>query len=82
VRRSEFAAGSWIRPLFCALDLRGSKPIWHADLSRIREDVMAKTAKKTTASDGHEAHQFQAEVAKLLHLMVHSVYSDRDVFLR
>ena len=43
---------------------------------------MAKTAKKTTASDGPEAHQFQAEVAKLLHLMVHSVYSDRDVFLR
>ncbi|MCI0465943.1 MAG: molecular chaperone HtpG [Beijerinckiaceae bacterium] len=25
---------------------------------------------------------FQADVAKLLHLMVHSVYSDRDVFLR
>lgn len=38
-----------------------------------------------TASDApHSAtsHQFQAEVAKLLHLMVHSVYSDRDVFLR
>ena len=31
---------------------------------------------------GPTAHQFQAEVAKLLHLMVHSVYSDRDVFLR
>jgi molecular chaperone HtpG len=29
-----------------------------------------------------ESHHFQAEVAKLLHLMVHSVYSDRDVFLR
>lgn len=28
------------------------------------------------------SHPFQAEVAKLLHLMVHSVYSDRDVFLR
>lgn len=39
---------------------------------------MAKTAKKSKA----ESHQFQAEVAKLLHLMVHSVYSDRDVFLR
>ena len=26
--------------------------------------------------------EFQAEVGKLLHLMVHSVYSDRDVFLR
>ncbi len=43
---------------------------------------MAKTAKKSAASDKTEAHQFQAEVAKLLHLMVHSVYSDRDVFLR
>jgi len=39
---------------------------------------MAKTAKKPKA----ESHAFQAEVAKLLHLMVHSVYSDRDVFLR
>ena len=43
---------------------------------------MARTAKKSAASAGPEAHQFQAEVAKLLHLMVHSVYSDRDVFLR
>jgi len=39
---------------------------------------MANTAEKTKA----ESHQFQAEVAKLLQLMVHSVYSDRDVFLR
>src|SRR5689334_1449406 len=29
-----------------------------------------------------ETHSFEAEVSKLLHLMVHSVYSDRDVFLR
>jgi molecular chaperone HtpG len=29
-----------------------------------------------------EAHTFQAEVAQLLHLMVHSVYSESDVFLR
>ena len=27
-------------------------------------------------------HVFEADVAKLLHLMVHSVYSDKDVFLR
>lgn len=39
---------------------------------------MAKTAKKPKA----ESHAFQAEVARLLQLMVHSVYSDRDVFLR
>ncbi len=29
-----------------------------------------------------EARSFEADVAKLLHLMVHSVYSDKDVFLR
>jgi molecular chaperone HtpG len=41
-------------------------------------------ANDTAATAPHSAtsHQFQAEVAKLLHLMVHSVYSDRDVFLR
>jgi molecular chaperone HtpG len=41
-------------------------------------------ANDTAAAAPHSAtsHQFQAEVAKLLHLMVHSVYSDRDVFLR
>jgi molecular chaperone HtpG len=29
-----------------------------------------------------EAHSFQAEVAELLRLMVHSVYSETDIFLR
>ncbi len=29
-----------------------------------------------------ESHTFQAEVARLLHLMVHSVYSNKDIFLR
>ena len=29
-----------------------------------------------------ESHSFQAEVSKLLHLMVHSVYSEKEVFLR
>jgi molecular chaperone HtpG len=37
-----------------------------------------------TATDARppESHAFEADVAKLLHLMVHSVYSDKDVFLR
>jgi molecular chaperone HtpG len=39
---------------------------------------MAKLAKTEIG----KPQAFQAEVAKLLHLMVHSVYSDRDVFLR
>src|SRR5512132_358122 len=30
----------------------------------------------------HESRAFDADVAKLLHLIVHSVYSDKDVFLR
>jgi molecular chaperone HtpG len=29
-----------------------------------------------------ETRSFEADVAKLLHMMVHSVYSDKDVFLR
>ena len=33
-------------------------------------------------SEAAETHRFQAEVAELLRLMVHSVYSETDVFLR
>ncbi|WP_181704514.1 molecular chaperone HtpG [Chthonobacter rhizosphaerae] len=29
-----------------------------------------------------ERHAFEAEVSRLLHLMVHAVYSDKDIFLR
>jgi molecular chaperone HtpG len=36
----------------------------------------------STDDSGPESHAFEADVAKLLHLMVHSVYSDKDVFLR
>ena len=43
-----------------------------------------KTAKGKSAAtaDTTESHDFQAEVSKLLHLMVHSVYSETEVFLR
>ncbi len=37
----------------------------------------------TTATDTKpESRPFEADVARLLHLMVHAVYSDKDVFLR
>jgi molecular chaperone HtpG len=37
----------------------------------------------TTMTDAApETRSFEADVSKLLHLMVHSVYSDKDVFLR
>jgi molecular chaperone HtpG len=40
---------------------------------------LAMTAVDETPS---ESRAFEADVAKLLHMMVHSVYSDKDVFLR
>jgi molecular chaperone HtpG len=39
------------------------------------------TAEKSDTAQS-ESRPFQADVAKLLHLMVHSVYSDKSVFLR
>jgi molecular chaperone HtpG len=36
----------------------------------------------TTDIKEPETRSFEADVARLLHMMVHSVYSDRDVFLR
>jgi len=36
----------------------------------------------TTADTQPESRPFEADVARLLHLMVHSVYSDRDIFIR
>ncbi|AXV18528.1 molecular chaperone HtpG (plasmid) [Neorhizobium sp. SOG26] len=38
----------------------------------------------TTMTQEHaaEQHSFEADVSRLLHMMVHSVYSDKDVFLR
>jgi molecular chaperone HtpG len=35
-----------------------------------------------TADKPIETHAFEADVARLLHMMVHSVYSDKDIFLR
>jgi molecular chaperone HtpG len=39
-------------------------------------DIMTATTHKT------ENRAFEADVSRLLHMMVHSVYSDKDVFLR
>jgi len=49
-------------------------------------DANVEAAKPETQTEGQprqpEKHEFQADVSRLLHLMVHSVYSDRDIFLR
>src|ERR1700750_764681 len=36
----------------------------------------------TTSDTAVHTQPFQAEVSELLHLMVHSVYSETDIFLR
>ena len=43
---------------------------------------LSKKHKKKTSPPSSEQHEFQAEIAGLLRLMVHSVYSNRDIFLR
>jgi molecular chaperone HtpG len=42
----------------------------------------AMTATTETIDAKSESRAFEADVARLLHLMVHAVYSDKDVFLR
>jgi molecular chaperone HtpG len=41
---------------------------------------MGKTAKTRTPKV--ETHKFQAETRQILHLMIHSLYSNREIFLR
>ncbi len=43
---------------------------------------MAKQDSTENKSDGNSEFGFQADVARLLHLMVHSVYSEKEIFLR
>lgn len=43
---------------------------------------MSDTKNAAQDTSGRKTHEFQAEVSRLLHLMVHSVYSEKEVFLR
>ena len=51
-------------------------------ISAPREDNMRATLMSEGQTTAPESRSFEADVAKLLQLMVHSVYSDRDVFVR
>jgi molecular chaperone HtpG len=47
------------------------------------EEAERGTIMTTTTQEKPKAqHAFEADVSRLLHMMVHSVYSDKDVFLR
>ncbi len=40
------------------------------------------STKTSPRNDAVETHSFQTEVQQLLHLMIHSLYSDKEIFLR
>ena len=50
--------------------------------SRQLEVLVGELLLITDDETRHESWAFEADVAKLLNLIVHSVYSDRDVFIR
>jgi molecular chaperone HtpG len=50
----------------------------HVPMDQSQEETMTEPSGATTGTP----HAFQADVARLLHLMVHSIYSDRDIFVR
>src|SRR6202008_453168 len=41
-----------------------------------------QTSEPSTAGSARQTHGFQAEVRELLQLMIHSLYSHREIFLR
>ncbi len=53
-----------------------------ADTANAPTGVTPEETITATPQPAGTQHAFQADVARLLHLMVHSVYSERDIFLR
>jgi molecular chaperone HtpG len=51
-------------------------------MSNILREVRTLTADAQTQTSEATTQSFEADVSRLLHLMVHSVYSDRDIFVR
>src|SRR5438445_2141657 len=51
-------------------------------VSARRADEQRGKIGMTTDTKATETRAFEADVSRLLHMMVHSVYSDKDVFLR
>ena len=59
-----------------------SAPKFASQFNRTRAKNRGDAAMTMTEENQSESRPFEADVAKLLHLMVHSVYSEKSVFLR
>jgi molecular chaperone HtpG len=55
--------------------------VWNCHLTRDFNEMEELMATEQ-ADRPREQHQFEADVSRLLYMMVHSVYSDKQVFLR
>src|SRR5437763_4336029 len=65
------SCGSGVRPTYC-----GGPP------TRLHRTMTLDTAPETTAEPRAETRSFQAEVSRLLDIVAHSLYSEKEIFLR
>src|SRR5437763_3029078 len=65
------SCGGGVRPTYC-----GGPP------TRLHCTMTLDTAPETTAEPKAETRSFQAEVSRLLDIVAHSLYSEKEIFLR
>src|SRR5437016_259824 len=65
------SCGGGVRPTYC-----GGPP------TRLHRTMTLDTAPETTAEPQAETRSFQAEVSRLLDIVAHSLYSEKEIFLR
>src|SRR6184192_3453845 len=65
------SCGGGVRPTYC-----GGPP------TRLHRTMTLDTAPETTAEPKTETRTFQAEVSRLLDIVAHSLYSEKEIFLR
>ncbi|KAA8499167.1 Endoplasmin-like [Porphyridium purpureum] len=79
-RAAKIGVGRMRGSVFCAA--LAIACVWLAATASQRMNVLASTEGSHEVSDQETTFQFEAEVSRLMDIIVHSLYSNRDVFLR